>query len=73
MNFQEAFEAMKQGAKVKLPGRGGYWYWDQERDTIMIQCRSHEDNKPGELLDFRETKDFEYTLSHTFSDEWMIV
>ena len=39
----------------------------------MIQCRSHEDNKPGELLDFRETKDFEYTLSHTFSDEWMIV
>lgn len=27
MNFTEAFKAMKQGAKVKLPGWGGYWYW----------------------------------------------
>jgi hypothetical protein len=26
MNFKEAFKLMKQGAKVKLPSWGGYWY-----------------------------------------------
>ena len=37
MTFKEAFDAMKNGAKVKLPGWGGYWYWDCEKKTIMIQ------------------------------------
>ena len=27
MNFKEAFKAMKNGAKVKLPGWNGYWCW----------------------------------------------
>ena len=39
MNFREIFKVMKQGAKVKLPSWGGYWYWDPEKETIMIQCR----------------------------------
>ena len=39
MKFSEAFKLMKQGAKVKLPGWGGFWYWDAEKETIMIQCR----------------------------------
>ncbi len=34
MKFKEAFEKMKSGAKVKLPGWGGYWYWDPEKETI---------------------------------------
>ena len=37
MKFSEAFEAMKQGAKVKLPRWGGFWFWDPEEETIMIQ------------------------------------
>ena len=28
MKFSEAFKLMKKGAKVKLPGWGGFWYWD---------------------------------------------
>ena len=28
MTFKEAFDAMKNGARVKLPGWGGFWYWD---------------------------------------------
>ncbi len=38
MKFREAFEAMKSGAKVKLPGWGGYWYWDPKKETVMIKC-----------------------------------
>ena len=28
MKLSEAFEAMKQGSKVKLPSWGGFWFWD---------------------------------------------
>lgn len=70
MKFKEAFEAMKQGAKVKLPSWGGYWYWDPEKETIMIQCRP-QDADQGELLDIRETKRVDYTLMNVQSDEWV--
>lgn len=65
MNFKEAFKAMKNGAKIKLPGWGGYWYWDSEKETVMIQCR-----KQGDLLDIRETQRVEYTLMNMQSEEW---
>lgn len=71
MNFTEAFKAIKQGAKVKLPGWGGYWYWDPEKETIMIQCRP-QDSDGVELLDIRETKRVEYTMLNMQSDEWVI-
>lgn len=71
MKFKEVFEAMKQGKKAKLPSWGGYWYWDPEKETIMMQCRS-KDSEPGELLDIRETQTVEYTLNNLLSDEWMI-
>lgn len=31
MEFRQALELMKQGKKVKPPGWGGYWFWDQGR------------------------------------------
>lgn len=71
MKFSEAFEAMKQGAKVKLPSWGGYWYWEPEKETIMIQCRPQDSNQ-GELLDIRETQRVEYTIMNMQSDEWEI-
>ena len=71
MNFTEAFKAMKQGAKVKLPGWGGYWYWDSEKETIMIQCRQ-QDADAGDLLDIRETQRVEYTLMNVLSDGWVL-
>ena len=71
MNFVEALKAMMDGAKVKLPSWGGYWYWDSEKDTVMIQCRS-QDSDQGELLDIRETQRVEYTLLNVASDEWVI-
>ena len=71
MNFTEAFKAMKKGSKAKLPGWGGYWYWDEEKQTVMIQCRPQDDDN-GPLLDIRETDRVEYTLMNMQRDDWMI-
>ena len=73
MKFNEAFEAMKQGAKVKLPSWGGYWCWDQEKETIMMHCRPQDtDQGQGPILDIRETQRVEYTLQNIISDDWQI-
>lgn len=72
MKFSEAFKLMKQGVKVKLPGWGGFWYWDAEKETIMIQCRSQDSDTQGDLLDIRETQRVEYTTMNMQSDEWII-
>lgn len=66
MEFSEALDAMKEGAKVKLPSWGGYWYWDSEKETIMMHT------KDGEELDIRETDRVTYTLDNILSDEWII-
>lgn len=66
MIFKQALEAMKQGALVKLPSWGGYWYWDPDKETIIMHT------KDGEDLDIRETHRVEYTLENILSDEWQI-
>ena len=45
MTFSEAFKEMKAGAKVKLPSWGGYWFWDAEKQSIMMQCRPKDTDK----------------------------
>lgn len=64
MQFKVAFEEMKKGHKVALPEWEGYWLWDADKKTIIIHT------KEGEVLDFRSTPDFEFTLSFTFRDDW---
>ena len=66
MEFKEIFKHMKNGAKVKLPSWGGYWYWDAEKETIMMHT------KDGKELDIRETEVVEYTTMNICSDEWII-
>ena len=55
---------MKQGAKVKLPSWGGYWYWNGE--TIIMH------GKDGTESDIRETENPGYTFDNISSDEWLI-
>ena len=55
MNFKQTFEAMKNGAKVKLPSWGGYWCWDGQ--TILMHT------KDGAVLDIRDTQVVEYTMT----------
>lgn len=66
MKFADAFKAMENGNKAKLPSWGGYWYWDIKKNTIMIHT------KDGEEMDIRETQDVEYTTMNIASDEWII-
>ena len=66
MKFNDAFKAMKDGKKIKLPSWGGYWYWDEEKQTIIMHT------KEGKKLDIRETERVEYTLGNIISDEWII-
>ena len=73
MRFDEAFKAMKQGAKVKLPSWGGYWCWDPGKQTIMMHCRPQDSDKGQRpVLDIRETERVEYTLKNILSEDWQI-
>lgn len=64
MKFKEAYKLMREGKKVKLPSWSGYWCWDNDKNTIIMHT------KEGETLDIRETKDVDYTISNTLSEEW---
>lgn len=73
MNFKQALEEMKRGNKVKLSSWGGYWCWDNEKETIMMHCRQKDaDEGQGPILDIRETQRVEYTLSNVLSEEWVV-
>ena len=65
MKFKEAFEEMKSGIPIKLPSWAGYWWWDEESQTILMYT------KDGGCLDRRETPNGEYTLQNILSDEWV--
>lgn len=55
---------------MKLPSWGGYWYWDEEKKTIMMKCRTVDSDTGKDLLDIRETQRVEYTIENILSDEW---
>ncbi|WP_243032332.1 DUF2829 domain-containing protein [Clostridium sp. AF02-29] len=65
MTFTEAFKIMKSGLAVKLPSWAGYWWWDEEAQTILMYT------KDGGCLDIRETQRVEYMLQNILSDEWI--
>lgn len=62
MKFVEVYEALKQGAKVKLPEWAGFWTW--EDNSIKMHC------KDGRILDIRETENVDYTLNFILRDDW---
>lgn len=72
MKFDKALELMKQGFRVKLPSWGGYWCWDDKKQTIMMHCREKDSDTEKSVLDIRETQRVEYTLSNILSEEWTI-
>lgn len=66
MEFKKALKLMKQGMKMKLSSWGGYWFYDNEKETIIMHT------KEGEELDIRETERVEYTTLNICSNDWMI-
>lgn len=67
MTFQAAYSYCKRGHDIKLPEWGGFWRWDKEKQTIMIHTRR------GDVLDIRDTKDVDYTISFMFRTDWELV
>jgi hypothetical protein len=67
MKFQAAYAQMKQGHDIALPEWGGFWRWDAEKATVLMHC------KDGEIVDMRESPDMDFTLSHTFRDDWVLI
>ena len=65
MTFKEAFEAMKHGAKVKLPSWAGYWFWCIPAQSILMHT------KDGKDIDVRSTECVDYTFTNICSDEWI--
>ena len=65
MKFKQALEEMKKGIPMKLPSWGGYWCWDDEKQTIIMYT------KDNQRLDIRETHRVEYTLQNILSEEWI--
>lgn len=66
MKFSEAFKMMKEGIRVKLPSWGGYWWWGEKTQTILMQT------KDNGCMDIRETQKVEYTIQDILSDEWVV-
>lgn len=65
MKFDEALKLMKDGTPMKLPSWGGYWVWDNDRETIVMHT------KEGKEMDIRSTDRVEYTLQNVASDDWI--
>lgn len=65
MEFSKAFEALKQGEKIKLSHWKGYWQFENGR--VIMHCKN------GEAIDLQDSKDIVYTLSNITSDDWQIV
>lgn len=64
MTFREAWFAMLNGKKVKLPSWAGYWAF--ESNTIMMHC------KDGAVIDIRATENVAYTMSNVAANDWML-
>lgn len=64
MRFQTAYNWLKHGKKMAVPGFIGYWMWDKEKGTIVIVTKNNE------RLDIRDTPNVDFTMGFINSDEW---
>lgn len=65
MKFAYAYEALKNGAKIKR----AHWlgWWSKENGTIKMHC------KDGRVLDIRETEDVFFTIDNLITEDWEII
>ena len=67
MKFKEAYDLLKKGFYIKLPSWGGYWSWDDDKETIMMHLKDD-----TTIMDIRATTAVDYTLRNILFDEWII-
>lgn len=68
VSFEIALGAIKSNPNkiIKLPEWDGYWFWDNEKQTVMIYCND------GTKFDIRESQDVYYTLTNICRKDWCI-
>ena len=64
MEFRKAYEALKQGHKIKREHWRGYWV--KENGTITMHC------KDGSVIPFLETEDIFVDLDNIVADNWIV-
>ena len=67
MEFNEAYDYLRKGKKIKLPEWNGYWYWSDDRKTIVIHGENDKD------FDIRDVKDVEHMFSFIIRNDWMVI
>lgn len=68
MNWNQAYDKLKAGYKVKRRDWKGYWVI--ENGTIMIYCK---DNSGHEYsIDIRDTEDPLFTFGNMAENDWVI-
>ena len=64
MNFNEAYQKMLEGKKIKRPGWKGYWFIDNKDNKFKIKLAG------GEI---KENKFTQETIKNTAANDWEIV
>lgn len=64
MNFNEAYQKMLEGKKIKRPDWKGYWFIDSKDNKFKIKLAG------GEI---KENKFTQETIKNTAADDWEIV
>lgn len=67
MSFASVVVSLMRGQKVKRRHWTGYWYFDKERNTVIMHMYDGTDQ------DIRETQDILYTLSTCAADDWEVI
>lgn len=65
MEFKKAYEALKQGHKIKRNPWTGYWV--KENETIVMHC------KDGSVIEFMETDDVFRDIDEMLYDDWVVL
>lgn len=65
MDFSKAYQALKQGKKIKREHWLGYWI--KEDNKIMMYC------KDGNKLDLTDSEDIFFTIDNLIQDDWVVI
>lgn len=66
MEWDSAFNYLQRGHRIKHPEWGGFWWWDELSDTILMFTRR------GAILDLRKSEDLRYTLTFMGQPKWVV-
>jgi hypothetical protein len=67
MTFWDAYREIRQGKKAKFSNFEAYWYYDSEKNVLMMHTKS------GQDVNVQQPTLVDYVLNALLSTEWEIV